>query len=135
MGNIPLGEEDGPWGKEVLIDLSGCNNDLMNDIGKLEEFLPKLVKKINMVAVGKPIVKRFGSGKLEGISGFQFIETSNITVHLDEFENRAMIDIFSCKDFNSNVAVEFCKEFFKAEKAMYKNEYRGGYEDRNWKVL
>jgi S-adenosylmethionine/arginine decarboxylase-like enzyme len=54
----------------------------------------------------------------------QFIETSSITVHLDEVWNRAFIDIFSCKTFDKILAKNFCKAYFKAERVLYKNLFR-----------
>lgn len=54
----------------------------------------------------------------------QFIETSSITIHLDEFGLRAFIDVFSCRTFDVNRAKNFSKSFFKAKKIRYKNFYR-----------
>jgi hypothetical protein len=34
----------------------------------------------------------------------QFIETSSITVHADEFACRCFIDVFSCRAFDPDVA-------------------------------
>ena len=45
----------------------------------------------------------------------QFIETSSITVHCDEFGNRAFIDIFSCKKYDHKPVVIFSKKYFKAK--------------------
>jgi len=73
---------------------------------------------------GKSRVKRFGKGKLNGISAFQFIETSSISIHFDETENRAFIDIFSCKDFNGKRAEQFSKSYFKAVKSSLKEIIR-----------
>jgi len=65
-----------------------------------------------MKAHGETIIDRFGVGKLEGWSAMQFIETSSITVHADEVDNRCFIDIFSCKDFDADKAEKFSKTFF-----------------------
>ncbi len=73
-----------------------------------------------MKAYGPCMVKRFGKGKLKGYSVIQFIETSSITLHFDETEERAFIDIFSCKDFHVNKAESFSKEFFNAKKSTSK---------------
>ncbi|MFZ5559603.1 MAG: S-adenosylmethionine decarboxylase family protein [Patescibacteria group bacterium] len=112
------------WGQTLLIDLSGCEYNLLTNPQKLREFNNKLCKEIRMVSYGKPIIKRFGQGNLEGYSSMQFIETSTITVHLDEFGLRAFIDIFTCKRFSVNKAKNFCKSFFKAKKIRYRNFYR-----------
>lgn len=112
------------WGQTMFIDLDGCEYSLLTSRKKLIEFAKKLCKEIKMIPHGKPIVERFGQGKLEGYSLMQFIETSTITVHLDEFGLRAFIDIFTCKRFNVNKAKKLCKSFFKAKSIRYRNFYR-----------
>lgn len=105
------------WGQLTIIDLSECEEKFLKDKEYLEEFFLKLCGKIEMKAVGEPIVKRFGNKEFEGFSGVQLIETSSISVHLDEVGKRAFIDIFSCKEFDKDVAEEFSKEYFKSKKS------------------
>ena len=112
------------WGQSLSLDLSGCEHPLTNNPEKLREFSKEICKEIDMVPFGEPIVERFGKGKLEGWSMMQLIETSSITVHLDEFDDRAFIDIFSCKKFDAKKALNFCKNFFGARKIRAKNLYR-----------
>ncbi len=114
------------WGQSLSIDLGGCEHSLMINPKKLKEFSKRICKEIDMVPFGEPIIKRFpiGNETLEGYSMMQFIMTSSITVHLDEIDNRAFIDIFSCKRFNVNTAKNFCRSFFKAKKIRAKNLYR-----------
>ena len=42
----------------------------------------------------------------------QFIETSTITVHADEVENRCFVDIFSCRSFDPAAAAAVATEHF-----------------------
>ena len=111
-------------GQLTIINLGECDKNLVKDRVALGKFGKELCKVIDMVPYGEPIIKRFGKGDLEGYSMVQLIETSNITVHLDEFENKAFIDIFSCKNFNPKDAKNFSKEYFKAKKAKCKTIYR-----------
>lgn len=108
----------------MSVDLGECDYSLLTNKKKIAEFCDKLCKEIKMVAHGKPIIKRFGEGDLEGYSAIQFIETSSITAHLDEFGLRAFIDIFSCKTFDEKKAKIFCQKFFKAKKVRVRNFYR-----------
>jgi len=64
---------------------------------------------------GPTRIDQFGSGKLKGWSAMQFIETSSIVIHCDDKGNRAFIDVFSCKKYNSKILVKFCKKFFGAK--------------------
>lgn len=106
-----------PWGKSVAIDLHECEHDRLTDPELLKQFVAQVIEVVGMEAHGPCYVDRFGDGELEGYSAMQFIKTSAITVHLDEVSNRAFIDIFSCKDFNADLAAEFTKDFFHASKS------------------
>ena len=64
-----------------------------------------------MKRVGPTEIKRFGHGKLRGYSMMQFIETSTIIAHFDEQADRAFIDVFSCKRYNTTKVGIFCKKF------------------------
>lgn len=113
------------WGQTLSVDLYECNYSALTNPKILKKFCRELCDKIDMIPVGQPIIKRFGKGELEGYSLMQFIETSSITIHADEFGNKAFIDIFSCKLFNDEGARNFCKDFFKADRMKYRNFYRG----------
>ena len=112
------------WGKLAIINLYGCCPKYLRDKKKIKKFIRELCKNINMNKVGKTIIKRFGKGSLKGYSAMQFIKTSSITAHFDEENNRAFIDIFSCKKFNEKRAEQFSKDFFKAKKSKIKILYR-----------
>jgi S-adenosylmethionine decarboxylase len=105
------------WGKSVSINLYGCNKKTLSDPDLIKKFVSQVIKKIRMVAHGPTYIERFGSGSLEGYSAMQFIETSSITIHCDEVDKRAFIDIFSCKDFDSDTAKHFAATYFQAEDA------------------
>ena len=101
------------WGLLATINLYDCDAELIKTPKELERFVIELCDLIDMKRYGQAMIERFAEGPLEGYSMLQFIETSSITCHFDEEANRAFIDIFSCKYFNSQVAAEFCQQFFK----------------------
>ena len=102
------------WGLSSSIDLYGCNPVFIRNPEKIRQFVRELCDLIKMKRHGETLIQRFGDGSLYGYSMFQFIETSSITAHFDETEDRAFIDIFSCKSFDPEVAAQFAKEFFEA---------------------
>jgi S-adenosylmethionine/arginine decarboxylase-like enzyme len=104
-----------PWGKSVSIDLFDCDLSLISDPESIRKFVQSIVSEIHMVAHGPCLVERFGCDDLEGYSAIQFIETSSITVHCDEPGRRAFIDIFSCKNFDDQAAVNYSRKYFKAQ--------------------
>lgn len=104
-----------PWGKSISINLFGCKLEFISNPEIIKEFISQLIKVIDMKAHGPVYIERFGEGKLEGYSAMQFIETSSITVHCDEPDQRCFVDIFSCKDFDSLVAEKFSQKYFQAQ--------------------
>ncbi|MEP7166788.1 MAG: S-adenosylmethionine decarboxylase [Candidatus Woesebacteria bacterium] len=104
------------WGKSIAIDLYDCPPEMVNDPKLLKSFIKDLLVQIKMKPHGPTYIDRFGDPELhlEGYSAMQFIETSTVTVHLDEVDNRAFIDIFSCQDFDTDSTSQFCKNYFRA---------------------
>jgi S-adenosylmethionine/arginine decarboxylase-like enzyme len=102
------------WGYHLILDCGGCNQNV-SDPKIIRKMLDTLVKRIDMKAVGEPIIKflKEGDPYLQGYSCLQLIETSSITMHLNDApESSAYIDVFSCKDFRESDAVAVVKEFF-----------------------
>jgi S-adenosylmethionine decarboxylase len=108
-------KESKAWGASSFINLFGCDSDMIKSFRDIHDFSVALCKAIDMKKYGSPMIERFAEGYYEGCSLLQFIETSSITAHFDEQENRAFIDIFSCKYFNGEEAAKFCQDFFKAD--------------------
>lgn len=108
------------WGKLASINLYACNPKSIKSKKKISDYIVELCDLIDMKRFGKSIIQRFAEGDLEGYSAMQFIETSSITLHFDETQNRAFIDIFSCKDFNAKEVERFSKKFFGAKKSKAK---------------
>jgi len=107
--------EKGCWGIVASIDVYNCDPHLITDKEEIRKFIIELVDHIKMVRHGEPMIERFAEGALEGCSALQFIETSSITMHFDEGQNRAFVDIFSCKYFDYQEAERFCKEYLKGD--------------------
>jgi len=106
------------WGLLASLNLYGCDQNKITDLNVIRDFLKQLCAAIDMKPHGEPLMGQFGEGSLEGYSALQFIETSSITVHFDDKgDNRAFIDIFSCKFFDAAKAREFCQNYLKASRA------------------
>lgn len=112
------------WGKLGIINLYGCNSSKIKSKKYIRDFVKALCEGIGMERKGPCRIKRFGNDSLEGYSAIQFIESSSITIHFDEVENRAFIDVFSCKDFNIKRAENFSRRFFEAKKSNSKTIVR-----------
>ena len=68
-----------------------------------------------MTRISPPYVLRYIGPVLEewGISGFVFIAESHIGIHTFVEKNYVNIDVFSCKDFDTEKAIEDFREGFQ----------------------
>jgi S-adenosylmethionine/arginine decarboxylase-like enzyme len=101
-----------PWGMMAAIDLHGCDRDRLEDPETIRRFVPTVIDATGMRANGPLMIERFGEGELEGWSAMQFIETSSLTIHTDEFGDRCYVDVFSCKPFDPEQAAAIAEQHF-----------------------
>jgi S-adenosylmethionine/arginine decarboxylase-like enzyme len=101
-----------PWGMLAAIDLHRCKRHRLEDPNSIRQFVPSVIRAIGMRAHGPLRLERFGNGELEGWSAMQFIETSSITIHADEFSGRCFIDVFSCRAFDPEIAAAIAAAHF-----------------------
>jgi S-adenosylmethionine/arginine decarboxylase-like enzyme len=105
----------GNYGLELIIDMKGCDlSDLSRE--KLEKFFIQLADRIKMVRHGDPMFWEDTSDipHLRGISAIQFIQTSNFVCHPLPILKAVYLNIFSCKEFDTEDALKFCMEYWRA---------------------
>lgn len=108
------------YGKELILDIHECDTGTFNR-KDLEEYFKVLCNKIGMVRAdlhfwdyeGEEFYKAKAPDHLSGTSAIQFIQTSNITIHCLDKLRKVFINVFSCKEFNTEDAVKFTATFFK----------------------
>ena len=111
-----------PYGKEIILDLHGCDTSLFNR-DDLSKFFRLLCRRIDMKPedlhfwddVGLPPEECQTDPQTKGTSAVQFILTSTVVVHTLDLLGKVFINIFSCKSFDASDVGAFCAEFFKAE--------------------
>ena len=125
-------DDDFLYGIETVIDLHECDGEIISSEQKLRAYLRKIVRLLDMVAYGQPIVERFGfnAEHTAGYSIVQLIETSSITGHFSEAFRSAHINIFSCKAYDTRAACEFTRRFFGAADATARVLKRQGARSR-----
>jgi S-adenosylmethionine/arginine decarboxylase-like enzyme len=103
------------WGLEASLDIHGCN-DKIDSVEALKQYVVELCELIKMKRYGPCMTERFGAPgtDLEGLSMFQFIETSCISGHFSPSTKSAYINIFSCSDFDPEAAKKYTEKFFGA---------------------
>lgn len=99
------------YGKHMMLTAVSCNENLL-DLEKIGVFMKRLVKEIDMVAFGEPVIARFGDGIEIGISAVQLIQTSAIVIHTNDGAKDMYLDVFSCKWFDESVVKETVQKFF-----------------------
>ena len=105
------------WGYHTIMDINGVDNSKLKDEKLIIDFIKTLVKKIDMIAVGEPVIKYLLEGQPNaGYSVMQLIETSSITCHFVDKHNSMYLDVFSCKSFNPNDVSDLVEEYFEPTK-------------------
>jgi S-adenosylmethionine/arginine decarboxylase-like enzyme len=108
-----------PYGRELILDLHECEVGMFTR-EHIERYFVDLCELIDMKReylfwwddVGLPEDKCQTEPHLKGTSAVQFILTSNVTVHALDLLGNLYVNIFSCKEFDSNEATAFTMAFF-----------------------
>jgi S-adenosylmethionine decarboxylase len=102
----------------LIIDGYSSNQKILQDEDFLRRWLENYPAKIGMTRISPPHVIKYVGPILEdwGISGFVFIAESHIAIHTFVEQNYINIDVFSCKDFDTNKAIEDFQEGFQLVK-------------------
>ena len=110
------------YGKELVIDLHYCDASTFTR-KSIRKYFKLLCEQIDMKTEKlcwwddyglKPELQQT-EAHTKGTTAVQFILTSNITIHTLDLLNNVYINIFSCKDFDTDVALKFSKEWFKGK--------------------
>jgi S-adenosylmethionine decarboxylase len=103
----------------LIIDGYSDNPKILQDEDYLRNWLESYPSKINMTRISPPHVLKYVGPKLEdwGISGFVFIAESHISVHTFVELNYVNIDVFSCKDFDTDKAIQDFQQGFHLVKS------------------
>jgi len=99
------------WGYHLILDCSGCSN--ITDKLHIKKFVKDTIDTIGMEVYGDLQIEYLLPGTdNEGYSVLQMITTSNLTAHFVTKSNTAYIDIFSCKEFDQELAKQKVLEYF-----------------------
>jgi len=105
----------GNYGLELIMDLKGCDLSGLSE-KKMGQFFVKLCNLVDMKRHGAPLFWKDHSDEphLNGISGIQFIETSNVVCHALPLLKAVYINLFSCKEFDPDDTLMFCKKYWNS---------------------
>ena len=101
----------------LIVDGYGGDVKVMEDSDALLRFLDQYSDAIGMTKITPPQVYTYAGRKPEdnGLSGFVLIAESHISVHTFPSRKYINIDVFSCKEFDANKALNELRATFSLE--------------------
>ena len=116
-----------PWGYHALFDCQSCPIERITSEENIREFINEIVSAIDMKSYGEPMIAHFATHDADA-SGYSFckmIETSNITGHFSDKTGDCYIDVFSCKEYDTDVAIDVIDDFFRPDEVKMRYFERG----------
>lgn len=109
------------FGEHLIYDAYGCSLDSLNNMETCYDVLNNLVDKAEMHKITEPIIIKsdgnlvLGGKDPGGFTGAVFIQESHITIHTFAKRGFVTIDLYSCKEFNTENIISYLDSVFKPE--------------------
>jgi len=116
------------YGQELIIDLHDANPQKFSR-ESIRDFCEEMCFDILDVSPevlhfwddeGLPEDQKQTDPKKKGTTAIQFLLTSNITIHTLDTLKAVYINVFVCREFDSEGCFHFAREFFEARVAQVK---------------
>lgn len=108
------------FGPHLTLDLYDCDAGILDSqeqIFKVLDELPTVIGMHKLIAPQlTPYAGRPDSFDKGGISAFVLIAESHMTIHTFKAQRHAFIDIFSCKEFDIDKAIDYLSAVFKPKR-------------------
>ncbi|MGC8490493.1 MAG: adenosylmethionine decarboxylase [Syntrophobacteraceae bacterium] len=113
-----MGKPEFGFGVHLILDGYGCDSESLQDINLIYNFLDNYPSQMDMTKIMPPYVFRYNGLVPEdwGVSGFVLIAESHISIHTFPDKQYLSIDMFSCKEFDTDVAIRTIKGYFDIKK-------------------
>jgi len=110
------------YGKELIIDIHNCDPFTFTR-KSIRSYFKKLCDLIDMERCELywwddyrvPPEEQQTEPHMKGTSAIQFISTSNITIHTLDLLGNVYLNVFSCKEFDTDLVIRFSEEWFKGK--------------------
>ena len=110
------------YGWELILDLHACDAAKFTR-GDIERFCTGLCELIDMERcdlhfwddLGVPAEDQQTDPRTKGTSAVQFILTSTIVIHTLDLVKAVYVNIFSCKEFDTDEAAKYTANWFRSE--------------------
>jgi S-adenosylmethionine decarboxylase len=120
------------FGPHLMLDCRDCNLDKISDLAYVFNVLNELPDRVGMTKIIQPYVFPY-SGLVpedKGITGVVVIAESHITFHSFIEKDYFFFDIFSCKHFDVQKAIDFIIDAFDVQSYEQHTVSRGRYFPR-----
>lgn len=108
---------DGCWGVEVWLDLKSCNDNVKN-ADTIKQFAKDLVESIQMEQYGETQCVHFGKDDKKGYTLSGLLTTSNYCAHFSDETRDGYLNVFSCKNVDTDAVIECVYRWFAPEKVV-----------------
>lgn len=111
----------------LIIDGFRGNPEKLASEELVRGLLDRYPERIGMTKIAPPHVQRYVGSKPEdwGISGFVLIAESHIAVHTFPEHGHVWVDVFSCKGFDTDRAIQEACEAFELQAVLTNSLKRG----------
>lgn len=107
------------FGEHLIYDAYGCDLHALSSKEICENTLNELVLLAGMTKITEPLVieslgnETLGGKDPGGFTGIVFIQESHISIHSFAKRGFLTIDLYSCKEFNTQGIIEYLDSIFK----------------------
>jgi len=96
----------------VVFEARNCANELITNKGLIKKALIDLSSLCEMKILHGPVITK-GMPVNPGLTGFVIVDYSHISIHSFSKTNELSIDVFSCKEFNKEIVIDYVIKAFK----------------------
>ena len=108
-----------PSGYSYFLDMYECREGAADDLELHYRFLERVVDKIGMTRMSQPVVMHGPTNHgtevyadKAGVSGWVPLIESGIQIHSMEPKRFITLDVYSCKEFDKQVILDYARECF-----------------------
>ena len=116
------------FGPHLLLDCFECDAANILDKQVIEDFMVSTVKNAGMKLIHGPHVFYYNHEEIpkdSGVTGFLVLAESHLSIHTFVRNNFVTMDLYSCKDFPSDIIVQDVIKIFKPKSFKYSIIDRG----------
>ncbi len=103
------------FGAQLVLEAYGCPQGPLADLSLISESLDAYPSQLDMTKIMPPYVFKYHGAVPDdwGVSGVVLIAESHISIHTFPDKGFVTLDIFSCRDFDVEKAIEYFCGIFK----------------------